>query len=166
MCRSLGPRFRGAGASWAERSTDEHEADALFAARRLAYPALERLGPVLTEDVCVPKERIPEMLGRIEKTAVRHDILIANIAHVGNLHPLLITQPGDDAARTRAQAAFAEIIADAIALGGTVTGEHGVGLLKRPGLAAEITPEVMAMQQAVKRALDPYGVLNPGKVLS
>ncbi|MGW6062697.1 FAD-binding oxidoreductase [Streptomyces sp. NPDC055189] len=160
--------FRGAGASWAERSTDEHEADALFAARRLAYPALERLGPVLTEDVCVPKEHIPEMLGRIEKTANRHDILIANIAHVGdgNLHPLLITPPGDDAARTRAQAAFTEIIADAIALGGTVTGEHGVGLLKRPGLAAEITPEVMAMQQAVKHALDPHGVLNPGKVLS
>lgn len=160
--------FRGAGASWAERSTDEHEADALFAARRLAYPALERLGPVLTEDVCVPKERIAEMLGRIKKTADRHDILIANIAHVGdgNLHPLLITQPGDDAARTRAQAAFAEIIADAIALGGTVTGEHGVGLLKRPGLAAEITPEAMAMQRAVKQALDPYGVLNPGKVLS
>ncbi|MEV6757532.1 FAD-linked oxidase C-terminal domain-containing protein [Streptomyces sp. NPDC051214] len=160
--------FRGAGASWAERSTDEHEADALFAARRLAYPALERLGPVLTEDVCVPKERIPEMLGRIEKTAARHDILIANIAHVGdgNLHPLLITEPGDDVARTRAQAAFEEIIADAIALGGTVTGEHGVGLLKRPGLAAEVTPEVMAMQRAVKQALDPYGVLNPGKVLS
>lgn len=160
--------FRGEGASWAERSTDELEADALFAARRLAYPALERLGPVLTEDVCVPKEHVPEMLGRIEKTAIRHDIVIANIAHAGdgNLHPLLITPPGDEAAKTRAQHAFAEIIADAIALGGTVTGEHGVGLLKRPGLAAEVTSEVMAMHHAVKKALDPHGVLNPGKVLS
>ncbi|MFE0103618.1 FAD-binding oxidoreductase [Streptomyces sp. NPDC059009] len=160
--------FRGAGATWAERSTDEQEADALFAARRLAYPALERLGPVLTEDVCVPKEHVPEMLGRIEKAAVRHDVVIANIAHAGdgNLHPLLITPPGDEAAKARAQAAFDDIVADAIALGGTVTGEHGVGLLKQPGLAAEITPEVMAMHRAVKQALDPHGVLNPGKILS
>ncbi|RII20473.1 putative FAD-linked oxidoreductase [Streptomyces sp. YIM 130001] len=160
--------FRDAGAGWAERSTDEQEADALFAARRLAYPALERLGPVLTEDVCVPREHVPQMLSRIEETAVRHDIVIANIAHAGdgNLHPLLITPPGDEAAKSRAQKAFEEIIADAIALGGTVTGEHGVGLLKRPGLAAELSPEVMAMQHAVKQALDPHGVLNPGKVLS
>ncbi|MGW4873137.1 FAD-binding oxidoreductase [Streptomyces chartreusis] len=160
--------FREAGAGWAERSTDEQEADALLAARRLAYPALERLGPVVTEDVCVPKEHVPEMLGRIEKTAARHDIVIANIAHAGdgNLHPMLITPPGDDAAKDRAQTAFDEIIADAIALGGTVTGEHGVGLLKRRGLAAEVAPEVMAMHHAVKRALDPHGVLNPGKVLT
>ncbi|MFD7462059.1 MULTISPECIES: FAD-binding oxidoreductase [unclassified Streptomyces] len=160
--------FREAGAGWAEQSTDDHEAEALLAARRLAYPALERLGPVVTEDVCVPREHVPEMLGRIEKTAARHDILIANVAHAGdgNLHPVLVTQPGDEAAKTRAQRAFDEIIADAIALGGTVTGEHGVGLLKRPGLLAEVTPEVMAMHHAVKRALDPHGVLNPGKVLS
>ncbi|WP_419993147.1 FAD-binding oxidoreductase [Streptomyces boninensis] len=160
--------FRGAGASWAERSTDAYEADALFAARRLAYPALERLGPVLTEDVCVPKTHVPEMLSRIEKTAERHGILIASVAHAGdgNLHPLLITQPGDEAAKAAAQAAFADIIADAIALGGTVTGEHGVGLLKRHGLAAELTPEVMAMQRAVKQALDPHGIMNPGKMLS
>ncbi|WP_251092165.1 FAD-linked oxidase C-terminal domain-containing protein [Streptomyces sp. Caat 7-52] len=160
--------FEEAGAGWAERSTDEQEADALLAARRLAYPALERLGPVVTEDVCVPREHVPEMLGRIEKTAARHDVMIANVAHAGdgNLHPMLITPPGDEAARTRAQRAFEEIIADAIALGGTVTGEHGVGLLKRPGLAVEMAPEVMAMHHAVKKALDPHGVFNPGKVLS
>ncbi|MFC7575894.1 FAD-binding oxidoreductase [Klenkia terrae] len=88
--------FRAAGATWAERSTDEAEAEALFAARRLAYPALERLGPVLTEDVCVPKEQVPEMLARIERTAVRRGVVIANIAHAGdgNLHPLLVTPRG------------------------------------------------------------------------
>ncbi|MFC7340086.1 FAD-binding oxidoreductase [Saccharopolyspora griseoalba] len=158
--------FERAGATWSARSTDEQEADALFAARRLAYPALERLGPVLTEDVCVPRAEVPEMLGRIEAAAQRHDTQIANIAHAGdgNLHPLIITPPGDDAARERAQAAFDDIVADAIALGGTVTGEHGVGLLKRKGLHAELSPTVVGMHHALKEALDPAGIFNPGKV--
>jgi glycolate oxidase len=100
--------------------------------------------------------------------AVRHDVHIANLAHAGdgNLHPLLIAPPGDDAARTRAQAAFEEIIAAAISLGGTVTGEHGVGLLKRGGLVAEVDPAVIAMHQAIRAALDPAGILNPGKVVA
>ncbi|SDY68793.1 glycolate oxidase [Saccharopolyspora shandongensis] len=158
--------FDEAGATWSARSTDEHEADALFAARRLAYPALERLGPLLTEDVCVPRAKVPEMLARIEAAAQRHDTQIANIAHAGdgNLHPLIITQPGDDAARLRAQRAFDDIVADAIAMGGTVTGEHGVGLLKRKGLHAELSPAVIGMHHAVKNALDPAGIFNPGKV--
>ncbi|MFF5568328.1 FAD-binding oxidoreductase [Streptomyces sp. NPDC012623] len=160
--------FERAGATYAVRSTDQHEAEALFEARRLAYPALERLGPVLTEDICVPKAAVPEMLGRIDAIAARHDTLIANIAHAGdgNLHPLLITPPGDDAARARAQAAFTEIIAEALALGGTVTGEHGVGLLKRDGLRDELGPAVLALNHAVKDALDPRHILNPGKVVS
>jgi glycolate oxidase len=160
--------FEQAGASWAAVSSDDQEAEALFQARRLAYPALERLGPVLTEDVCVPKAQVPEMLARIEKTATVHDTRIANIAHAGdgNLHPLLITPISDAAARRRAQAAFEDIIADALELGGTVTGEHGVGLLKRGGLRREISPVVLDMHRAVKGALDPLGILNPGKVFT
>ncbi|GAB2917130.1 FAD-linked oxidase C-terminal domain-containing protein [Rhodococcus aerolatus] len=160
--------FEEAGASWAVRSTDQAEADALFAARRLAYPAVERLGPVLTEDVCVPKAAVPEMLARVQAAAARHDTVIANIAHAGdgNLHPLIITPPDDAAARVRAQAAFDDIIADALDLGGTVTGEHGIGLLKRDGLVAELDPAVLAMHRAVKAALDPAGILNPGKVVA
>jgi glycolate oxidase len=158
--------FEGAGATWAARSTDEAEADALFAARRLAYPALERLGPVLTEDVCVPIAAVPDMLARIEQIAVKYEILIANIAHIGdgNLHPLLIAEPGDTAARNRAKLAFEEILSDALDLGGTVTGEHGVGLLKRAGLSRELSPAVLEMHRAVKAALDPYHILNPGKI--
>ena len=158
--------FEDAGATWAGRSEDEAEAEALFAARRLAYPALERLGPLLTEDVCVPKQAVPEMLGRIDDIARRHDIHIANVAHVGdgNLHPLLIVPAGDEAVRRRAEAAFDEILAGALALGGTVTGEHGVGLLKRGGLDLELSPAVLDMHRAVKRSLDPAGILNPGKV--
>jgi glycolate dehydrogenase FAD-linked subunit len=158
--------FERAGATWAARSTDEQEAEALFAARRLAYPALERLGPVLTEDVCVPRSAVPAMLGRIEAAGERHGVLIANVAHAGdgNLHPLLIVPQDDPAARERAQAAFDDIIRSALELGGTVTGEHGVGLLKRDGLRAELSPEVLAMHQAVRAALDPAGIFNPGKV--
>ena len=158
--------FEKAGATWAARSTDQAEADALFQARRLVYPALERLGPLLTEDVCVPKAAVPEMLARIEAIAARHETTIANLAHAGdgNLHPMLITPPGDEAAVVRAQAAFEDIMTEAIALGGTVTGEHGVGLLKRNGLRAEVGPAVLALNRAVKDALDPHHILNPGKV--
>ncbi len=159
--------FNRSGATWSARSTDQEEADALFSARRLAYPALERLGPVLTEDICVPKAAVPEMLARIEAISARHDTHIANIAHAGdgNLHPLLITPHDDEAARRRAQAAFAEIIDNALELGGTVTGEHGVGLLKMGGLAQELSPAVVAMHHAIKGALDPHGIMNPGKVI-
>ncbi len=158
--------FDEAGATWSARSTDEHEADALFAARRLAYPAFERLGPLLTEDICVPRASVPDMLQRIEKAARAHDTRIANIAHAGdgNLHPLIIVPAGDDEARARAKQAFEEIIEDALALGGTVTGEHGVGLLKRRGVHAELGPTVIGMHHAVKNALDPRGLFNPGKV--
>jgi glycolate oxidase len=159
--------FEQGGATWAAQSSDQQEADALFAARRLAYPALERLGPVLTEDVCVPVAAVPEMLTRIENAAVAHDTQIANIAHAGdgNLHPLLITPIGDAAARRRAQAAFEVIISDALDLGGTVTGEHGIGQLKRAGLERELSAPVVEMHHAVKNALDPYQIFNPGKAI-
>lgn len=158
--------FERGGATWADRSTDEAEGDALFAARRLAYPALERLGPLLTEDVCVPTGAIAEMLERIEAIGIANGVLIANIAHAGdgNLHPLLVVPPNDDDARYRAQKAFTEIIDAALALGGTVTGEHGVGLLKRDGLASELHPVALDMHHAIRNALDPAGILNPGKM--
>jgi glycolate oxidase len=154
-----------AGAMWVTQSTDDAEAEALFEARRLAYPAFERLGPVLTEDVCVPRSKVPVMLAEIEAIGARHGVQIASIAHAGdgNLHPLFVTSPGDDAARMAAQEAFEEILDTAIALGGTVTGEHGVGLLKRDGMRRELGPGALAMQDAVRGALDPLGVFNPGK---
>jgi glycolate oxidase len=162
---ALAAAMTDAGALWAARSTDDAEAEALFDARRLAYPALERLGPVLTEDVCVPRSAVPAMLARIEAIAARHGVTIATIAHAGdgNLHPLLITPPGDEAARIAAQAAFTEFLDAAIELGGTVSGEHGIGLLKRDGMRRELDPGAIAMQEAVRRALDPLGIFNPGK---
>ncbi|MGH3208664.1 MAG: FAD-binding oxidoreductase [Trebonia sp.] len=162
---ALAAAMTQAGALWAERSTDDTEAEALFDARRLAYPALERLGPVLTEDVCVPRSAVPVMLARIEAIAARRGVTIATVAHAGdgNLHPLIITPPGDEAAREAAQAAFTEFLDAAIELGGTVSGEHGIGLLKRDGMRRELDPGALAMQEAVRRALDPLGIFNPGK---
>jgi glycolate oxidase len=153
------------GALWVEQSTDDAEAEALFEARRLAYPALERLGPVLTEDVCVPRSRVPAMLEQVNQIGARHAVRIATIAHAGdgNLHPLLVTPAGDEAARLEAQAAFEELLDAAIALGGTVTGEHGVGILKRDGMRRELDPGSLALQSAVRRALDPREIFNPGK---
>jgi glycolate oxidase len=154
-----------AGAMWVEQSTDDTEAESLLEARRLANPALEPLGPVLTEDVCVPRSRVPAMLEQVNEIGARHGVRIATIAHAGdgNLHPLLVTQAGDEAARLAAQAAFEELLDAAIALGGTVSGEHGIGILKRDGMRRELDPGTLALQSAVRHALDPREIFNPGK---
>jgi len=160
--------FERAGARDAVASTDPVEAEALFDARRLAYPALEQRGDaILTEDVCLPRGKLATMLERIEEIAERHQVVIANVAHAGdgNLHPMMITPLNDEAARARSQAAFDEIVDGAIELGGTVTGEHGVGLLKRRGMQRELGEAAVALQRAVKAAWDPANLLNPGKVL-
>jgi glycolate oxidase len=160
--------FAECGANWAEQSTDDTEAEALFAARRLAYPALERLGPVLTEDVCVPRSEVPGMLAAIEEIAVRYGVKIASIAHAGdgNLHPLIIGEAGDGAPPPAALAAFEEILDAAIARRGTVTGEHGVGILKAGGMQRELHPGAESLMHDVKAALDPLNLFNPGKVLA
>lgn len=158
--------FESAGATWCAISTDQHEAEALFQARRLVYPALERLGAVLTEDVCVPRMLVPELLARIEQIAAASGVAIASLAHAGdgNVHPMIVIPRGDSHAAARAQQVLEQIVDETLRLGGTVTGEHGVGVLKMRGLAAEVGPVVLEMHRAVKRALDPAGIFNPGKV--
>ncbi|WP_329302383.1 FAD-binding protein [Streptomyces sp. NBC_00659] len=160
--------FESAGATWSARSTDAAEADALFAARRLVYPALERLGLVLSEDICVPRMLVPEMLAHLERIALAHDVHIASLAHAGdgNLHPMMVVSRGDAAALARGRGVFEEIVDQAIVLGGTVTGEHGVGLLKMRGLAQELSPAVLDLHRGIKKVFDPAGIFNPGKVFT
>ena len=163
----LARAFESAGATEVYRSQDPGEADQLLEARRLAFPALERLGAVLLDDVAVPRSRLVEAVARIEQVAAERDVVIGTFGHAGdgNLHPTVVHPHGDADAAARAALAFADIIGIALSLGGTVTGEHGVGTLKAAFLAQELDPVARSLHRAVKSALDPLGILNPGKAL-
>ena len=156
-----------AGASMAEVSDSEGESRQLLELRRLSYPAIERLGVALVEDVCVPRSRLPEMVARIEQAAARHDVYIATVAHAGdgNLHPVFVFDRGLPEVPPAVWSAADEIFRAALELGGTLTGEHGVGMIKRRWLGEELGAESMEVHQAIKAALDPEGIMNPGKVL-
>jgi glycolate oxidase len=153
------------GATMAEVSDSEAESRQLLELRRMSYPAVERLGVGLVEDVCVPRSRLPEMVERIERAADRHGVFIATVAHAGdgNLHPTFVFDRGLPDVPPEVWAAADEIFRAALELGGTLTGEHGVGAIKRRWLAAELGAESMAVHHAIKAALDPAGILNPGK---
>jgi glycolate oxidase len=153
-----------AGATLAITTDEEAEGRMLMAARRLAYPALERQGATLLDDVGVPLGKIPALLDGIESIAAQHGVLIGTFGHAGdgNMHPTIVFDHHDPDSILRANTAFAELVRLALSLGGTVTGEHGVGLLKRDFLAAELG-EARALHHAIKRALDPHGLFNPGK---
>jgi glycolate oxidase len=142
------------------------ESEALLEARRCSLPALARLAPVtVLEDVTVPRPRIAEMVDRIDAAADAHRISIATFGHAGdgNLHPTAVFDPSDGDAVERTHAAFADIFTAAMALGGTITGEHGVGLAKLAFLDQRLGHDQMLLQQRIKTAFDPAGILNPGK---
>jgi len=159
---------RRAGASATMRATDEREADWLRQARRAAHPALERAGVARMDDVGVPRSRIPEMLAAIEEVSQRLGLRVGVFGHAGdgNLHPTYVVDRNDPDAEQQIEEARGEIYRAALALGGTVTGEHGTGLTKRPYLELQRGPAALAAMRAVKLALDPRGLLNPGKVIS
>ncbi len=154
-----------AGAGYVARTDDPDEGELLMGARRMAIPCVERLGTVLIEDVGVPVPRIPELLAAVERIAAEHDTAIPVIGHAGdgNFHPLVTYDAADPDATARAAAAFDAVMAAALALGGTVTGEHGVGVLKARHLAEQLGPDVLDLTRRIKAALDPDGILNPGK---
>ncbi|MEV0583217.1 FAD-linked oxidase C-terminal domain-containing protein [Nonomuraea sp. NPDC050310] len=155
------------GASFVAVSTTPAEADELIAVRRMAYQAKERLGACLVEDVCVPRSALPEMISAIEAAAARHDVLICTVAHAGdgNLHPVFIFDHGTAEPPAPVWAAADEVFTRALELGGTLTGEHGVGVLKRRWLDLEAGPVVSEVQQGIKAVFDPLGILNPGKAI-
>ena len=157
-----------AGAKEVFVTDDPDEGELFVAARRAAFPAVEALGTLLLEDVGVPVPLLPELLAGIAKIASTHDTEVPVVAHAGdgNTHPLVVYDPTDEEARVRAYQAFDDIMALAISLGGTITGEHGVGRAKKAALPDQLGPDVMALTRTIKNALDPQGILNPGVILS
>ena len=158
---------QAAGSTSLVRSADPTEADWLRQARRMAFHALERLGEVRMEDVGVPRSRVTEMLGEIERIAARHELTCGVFGHIGdgNLHPNFVVARGDPEAAGKVTAASADLYRAAIALGGTVTAEHGIGSSRRAFLELQRGAEAVRVMRAIKDALDPLGILNPGKVL-
>jgi len=156
-----------AGATATVRAADAQEADWLRAGRRLAFHALEQIGAARMEDVGVPRSRVPAMLRAIEAIGRRHDVPVGTFGHAGdgNLHPTFILPRDDPEAASRLEAAQADLYQAAIDLGGTVTGEHGIGVARRSWLVRQRGEDAVRVMQAIKSALDPQGLLNPGKVV-
>ncbi|MEI2811034.1 MAG: FAD-linked oxidase C-terminal domain-containing protein [Nocardioides sp.] len=146
-------------------TTDDPEEGELFvAARRLVFPAVEARGATMHEDVGAPVPLLPDLIAAVGRVAAAYDLEIPVVAHAGdgNTHPIIVYDPTDPGAAERAVAAFAEVMAEAIRLGGTITGEHGVGRAKKIALADQLGDDVMELNTRIKDALDPQGILNPG----
>ncbi|EOD66226.1 FAD-binding oxidoreductase [Amycolatopsis vancoresmycina] len=156
------------GADLAYTTEDLEEGRMLLQARRVVLTALETYGLWLTDDVCVPRTRIAELIRGCEKISAEVGLRIAVVGHAGdgNMHPTIVYQPDDPDEFERAQRAFDEILEVGLALGGTVTGEHGVGKIKREWLAREIGPVGMRVHRQIKQALDPENLFNPGSMFS
>ncbi|MFT7835119.1 FAD-linked oxidase C-terminal domain-containing protein [Saccharothrix sp. BKS2] len=155
-----------AGADLVYATEDLSEGRDLLAARRAVLPALEVYGAWLTDDVCVPRTRIADLIAGCERISGEAGLRIAVVGHAGdgNMHPTIVYDPSSADEFARARRAFDEILGLGLALGGTVTGEHGIGKVKREWLAREIGPVGLRVHREIKRALDPGNLFNPGSM--
>ncbi|WP_189184762.1 FAD-binding oxidoreductase [Streptomyces albiflavescens] len=164
---AVGALCEAAGATQVVPAEDAAESELLLQARRLSLTALEAVkGTTMIDDVCVPRSRLGDMLEGIERVADKYALTIGVCAHAGdgNTHPTVCFDASDPDESRRARESFDEIMALGLELGGTITGEHGVGVLKKEWLAREIGPVGVEMQRAIKTTFDPLGILNPGKL--
>ncbi|MBL1065719.1 FAD-binding oxidoreductase [Streptomyces sp. 7-21] len=165
---AVGALCEETGATSVVPAEDAAETDMLLAARRATMPALEAVkGTTMIDDVCVPRSRLADMLTGTAEIAERNGLTIGVVAHAGdgNTHPTVCFDSRDPDETRRARQAFAEIMDLGLRLGGTITGEHGVGVLKREWLARELGDDSLALHRALKGVFDPLGLLNPGKLL-
>lgn len=148
-------------------STETSDAADLIRVRKLAYPALERLGATLLDDVALPVTKIAEFVEKVEDLADKYKLMIGIFGHAGdgNMHPTIVHDHGDLEGEERAKLAFSEIVAIAQNLGGTASGEHGIGSIKRDMVGDETSASVLNLQREIKKLFDPSGILNPGKKL-
>jgi D-lactate dehydrogenase (cytochrome)/glycolate oxidase len=158
VCATIGATFTAA-------TTDAEEGAAFLTARHSAIPALERSGATLLDDVGVPKPRLAELITGVEAIAARRGLTIATFGHAGdgNLHPTVVYDPADPVAFENAKGAFGEILDIALALGGTITGEHGIGQIKRAWLPSQVGDTERNLMNGIRHVFDPQGILNPGK---
>jgi glycolate oxidase len=149
-------------------TSDVAEGRMLLQARRDVLPALEVLGTWLTDDVCVPRTAIADLIAACEQIAIEEGVTIAVTGHAGdgNMHPTMVYDGSDPDAVAAAHVAYGRILDAGRTLGGTITGEHGVGRMKQSFLAREIGPIGLSVHRAIKRALDPEGLFNPGSMFS
>jgi glycolate oxidase len=148
-------------------ATTREEEERIWDVRRALSPALKKYGSLkLNEDVVVPRSRVPELIKQVEEIAARHKTFVANFGHAadGNIHVNFICDGYDKDARARARACVRDVFAASVSLGGTISGEHGIGYVKAPYLHMALSPETIATMKTIKRALDPNGILNPGKM--
>jgi glycolate oxidase len=156
-----------AGVGLLVRAQDAAEADLLREGRRKAHWALEAMGASRMEDVVVPRSRVADLLRAIHEIGDRHGMETGVFGHAGdgNLHPSFIFDRDDPTGRARLQLAEADLFRATLALGGSVTGEHGIGVIKRSWLEATRGPDAVRVMRTIKAALDPLGILNPGTML-
>ncbi len=150
------------------QARSREEVAALWRTRKALSPALRRVAPKkINEDVVVPVSRIPELVARLQALGARYAIPIVNFGHAGNgnLHVNLLFDPDDPSQQARAERCLDEVFATVLALDGTLSGEHGIGWVKREFVARELDPEALALMHAIKAQFDPAGILNPGKTL-
>jgi glycolate oxidase len=148
-------------------AADDAEADAIWEVRRKMSPAVARTGKIkLNHDAVVPRSRIPTMLDFVEELGRDTGFLIPTFGHAGdgNLHINVMLQDDDEATRRRGAETVRRIFEKAVELGGTISGEHGVGYAKAPFFDLAVTAPTIELMKTIKRAMDPNGVLNPGKV--
>jgi len=166
--QALADAATGDGMLALDVATDGSARDRLWAARRALSPALRSIAPgKINEDVVVPVSRIPELVSGVEALAAEHALPIVVFGHAGNgnLHVNIMYHPDDATETARAQAALEQVFALVLSLQGTLSGEHGIGVAKRDWMPRAFDPATLAAMRAVKAALDPDGILNPGKVL-
>jgi glycolate oxidase len=154
------------GAIEVAEASDAEESRMLLEARRLVNAALEPLGVTLVDDVAVPRSKLVDLLRGVAAIGDKHQVLICCPGHVGdgNMHPTVIFDRNDPAAEARALEAFGAVMELGLALGGTITGEHGIGKLKRHWLAQELGPVGLRLQREIKAVFDPGNLLNPDKL--
>lgn len=155
------------GATQVQMAADEEEALRLSSARRMAFPALARMRPTtVLEDVSVPRSRLVEMVSKVRQIAERENLMIGTFGHAGdgNLHPTILMDERDADEVKRMHRGFDAIVEAALELGGALTGEHGVGLLKRDFLERYFPSAALEMMRNFRRSMDPNGIMNPGKM--